>query len=62
MTTREQAEHEAARCGLKDGTDSFETAVEMAMRGWPAWRIATHFQCSPKLIYDLGGNPPPPDK
>lgn len=55
MRTREEAEHEAARIGLRDGDPAFETAVEAAMRGWSAWRIAQHLNCSPELIHKLGG-------
>jgi hypothetical protein len=59
MIGREEAERVAARVGFEEGRPEWETAVEIAMRGWPAWRIAQHFRLNPDLIHELGGPVPP---
>lgn len=58
MRTREQAEDTVARVGLKPGDHGYITCIEIAERGWPAWRIAQYLNCSPALIYKLGGPEP----
>lgn len=58
MRTPDEAKEEVARIGLQEGDPGYATAVGAAMRGWPAWRIAQHLQCSPELIYKLGGPEP----
>lgn len=59
--TRKGAEEVIARIGLTAMALHYEEAIEIAMRGWPAWRIAQYYQASPRLVYDLGGPEPPPD-
>jgi hypothetical protein len=55
MRTRQEAESEARKLGLREGRAEWETAVDASMRGWPSWRIAQHFNMRPELIFSLGG-------
>lgn len=55
MRTRQQAEEEARKLGLREGRAEWETAVDASMRGWPAWRIAQHFNMGPEMIEKTGG-------
>lgn len=55
MRTREEAIKEVERLGMTRMALHWEEAIEIAMRGWPAWRIAQHYQFDPKLIHALGG-------
>lgn len=58
MRNRLEAEKEVARLGLTSMALDYEEAVEIATRGWPAWRIAQYYNLSPELIYELGGPAP----
>lgn len=58
MRERKKAEDEVKRIGLTTMALHWEEAVQIAMRGWPAWRIAEFYQLSPELIYKLGGPAP----
>lgn len=59
MRTREEAEKEIDRLGITMALHRFE-AVEMSVRGWPAWRIAQYYNLEPELIHRLGGPVPFP--